>query len=738
MYPYRAVFLKMMAVVFGFGLTGLGVTARAESAPIVEKSNSEILELMVFSDEIMVTTATKRLQKLSEVPGNVTIISEREIMEKGALNLREILLNFTGTEFAHEGLFESVRFRGMQSAYNNKILVLVNGRKVNTIDWGNFNDDFGTNLDNIRQIEIVKGPGSALYGANAFAGVINIITKDGRDIEGLTTKVSFGTKTEDEVPSQYYLMTYGGRSGDWDYVFDASYWRQLGLDLVNVKPNNLFEGNKLELALKCGDDFVFRGGYHKTDESNTGTFFGGTPHDKIFQDIFYADTKYTLPLNEWSKLSVRLEDTYYSRRNIQEADFLIDRTKIDTSADLPGGVSIIVNDEGAVFPAENAVGGYYISFEDALGLISGRAVTRVEYGGPVNELLAECQWDAAWPEGNYLLAGLSFTSDWSGQDYFASKPVSDENYAAYLQDEYHVLDNLILLAGLRYDYNTNYGSNLSPRGSAIYTVLPGLRLKALYGSAFRAPLFTERYIATEVGFVRAYGNSNLKPEQVQQMEAGVEYEFGKWLQTRGGYFYWETSSEIQPVVDHIPVYVYAPDMSVINSGFPAQPGLYFTQQLMDASADIGVSNENSRIGKGFELEATFRPHSYFQVKANYSRFNLYSSTEKASNTVDVGDVELLNGMVGFNYENQYFVNLYGHMCHSPKSVLTNGFNAGVTHDTWLNQCDLSVGGKLRGINLTYTIFNVFESNIAYNQATGGTYVKGPKITRICAEYTRNF
>ncbi|MCK5219767.1 TonB-dependent receptor, partial [bacterium] len=641
---------------------------QSEAAP--EAASSEAgMELLLFGEEIMVMTATKRLQKLSEVPGSVTIITEQEIREKGALTLKELLLHFPGTEFAHEGIFETMRFRGMQNSYNNKSLILINGRKVNTVDWGNFHNHFGYNLDNIKQIEIVKGPGSSLYGANAFAGVVNIITKDGKDIRGVNTKLSLGSKPGDAELSQYYLVTCGKMAGDIDYTVSAGYWRQFSYDPISrEEPNELFEGNKADLSLKYKDDLVVRAGYHKMEIPYMGSVYSPTPKTQNHEESFYLDTKYNLDLGELSNLSIRLQDTYINNNGWQ-VTYGIDRIKIDTISDLPPGAILIIDETGNVFPVTDAVGGYYMGLNDFMGLLDGTSlVEAATVRGPLNELLAEVQYDLAWPQNNYFIVGLSFTHDWSAGEYFAFDEVSDQNYALYLQDEYHALDNLILLAGVRYDYNTDYGSNLSPRGSIIYSPLSGLRLKALYGSAFRAPVFMERYTLTNYGFFVATGNADLKPEKIEQSEVSIEYEFGKWLQAKGAYFYWETKDEIQFTYESAPLYVYSPDMSLISPLMPALPGMFYTAQLNGVPAMVSWSNANSRIAHGFELESTVRPLPYTQFKVSYTRFNLYSRMWPQHPSWAEGDADMFNSMLGFHYENLFFVNLYAHFGRMPNQI----------------------------------------------------------------------
>ncbi len=699
-------------------------------------SEAAMSEMQLFSDEIIVMTATKRLQKLSEVPGSVTIITEKEIREKGALTLKEVLRNFVGTEFAFEGLVENMRFRGMDTSNNNKILFLLNGRKLNAFDTDDFVVDFGFNLDNVKQIEIIKGPGSSLYGANAFAGVINIITKDGKDLNGLNTKLSLGSKPGDDELSQHYLLSYGKKIGNMDYMVSTTYWRQLGVDPVNLEePNSLFDGLGADLSLKYKDELVLRGGYHEKNNPRLGSFHSPAPKNKDFQELFYLDAKYNLVLDELSKIKICLGDSYYPKRSSWRDFRDLNRIKIDSLADLPPGVTNIFYMGGPPSPAAAAIGGFYIDLDTALAFEAGTLPGQEQEMeiGALNELTSEIQYELAWPENNYFVAGLSFTHDWSGREVYVTDTVSRQNYALYLQDEYHCLDNLIFLAGARYDYNTDYGSNTSPRGSVIYSPLSGLRFKALYGSAFRAPNFMEVYTKFDNGMFEIAGNENLKPEKIEESEVCIEYELGKQLRFKGGYFYWETRDEIQVAYDFSsPLYIYSPNLSLINPMLlPPMPGLFYNPYLNYMPSQISWTNTNSRIGHGFELESNLRLFPYTQIGLNYARVNVYSRKAPENRSWAEGDSDIFNSMLGFNYENIFFVNLYAHIGRTPKLA------TGTIKTKWLKQYDISMGGNYQGLGLTLAVYNVFENAVAYDTCHDD-YVKGPRIIRVVTEYTYNF
>ncbi len=702
-----------------------------DAAPTASEAS---LELMFLGEENLVVTATKRLQKLTEVPGSVTIITGQEIQEKGCLTLKECFLNFTAAEFAYEGLFEVMRFRGIQTPYNNKILVLLNGRKINTVDWNNYALHFGFNLDNIKQIEIIKGPGSALYGANAFAGVINIITKQGVDLNGLTLKLSPGHTSEAEEFSQYYLLSYGGKNGATDYTVSTSYWRQRDIDVVNRHaPNNLYQGARIDLSLTHNQALVLHSGYHKMEDPYPGYSYTPTPRNKNFQETAYLDAKYICALDELSQLTFRAEDTYYPRRFVRQVNPILNPRKIDSPADLPPGVTDIYYEDGTLpAPPENAIGGFYID----IATLDGSEAVKLS-GGSLNEFLAEIQYDLSWPDNNYLILGLSFTHDWSNSNYFTTDIISEYNYAVHLQDEYHLWDNLILLGGVRYDFNTQYGGSLSPRGSLIYSLLPNLRGKILYGRAFRSPSMMELHSQEDYGIYKIQGNADLIPEKVEQSEASIEYEMGKWFQVKGGYFYWKSNEEIQASLFGAPLYFYFTDMSLVDPGLPALPGLYQSRDLNEIPSLVTWSQNNSRIGHGWEIESTLRLSSYFKLKLNYAGFQLYSGRLTFHPSWAPGHADIFNGQLGFNYENIFFANFYAHIGRSPKLVRISLYTAPQVNLSWLSQYDLSLGGKYQGMGLTFTIFNLFENYIAFD-SFNNLRIAGGRIIRLNADYTYNF
>jgi len=178
-------------------------------------------------------------------------------------------------------------------------------------------------------------------------------------------------------------------------------------------------------------------------------------------------------------------------------------------------------------------------------------------------------------------------------------------------------------------------------------------------------------------------------------------------------------------------------MSLVDPGLPALPGLYQSRDLNEIPSLVTWSQNNSRIGHGWEIESTLRLSSYFKLKLNYAGFQLYSGRLTFHPSWAPGHADIFNGQLGFNYENIFFANFYAHIGRSPKLVRISLYTAPQVNLSWLSQYDLSLGGKYQGMGLTFTIFNLFENYIAFD-SFNNQRIAGGRIIRLNADYTFNF
>jgi len=139
----------------------------------------ENLDALLWNEEITVYSAAKKQQKLQESPYSITVITSEQIKKSGCLSIPEILKSVEGIDYMRTGISTyQVSIRGFNSLISNRILVLVDNRPIYSDFYGSVEwDAIPLLLEEIKQIEIIRGPGSALYGTNAYLGIVNIITK---------------------------------------------------------------------------------------------------------------------------------------------------------------------------------------------------------------------------------------------------------------------------------------------------------------------------------------------------------------------------------------------------------------------------------------------------------------------------------------------------------------------------------------------------------------------------------
>ncbi|UCD86059.1 MAG: TonB-dependent receptor, partial [Deltaproteobacteria bacterium] len=188
---------------------------------LAQQNEEGIGEADLFFVEEYMVTAAKRKQTVSESPSAVTVITEEDIRHSGATNVGELLRMVPGFEVVEFTPSDTgIGARGQNKPMSNGILVMVNGRSIyldfyGTVFWA-FTD---ISLESVKRIEIIRGPGSALYGANAFHGVVNIITKEPEDVQGDNLSLTGGNL------NTHINAIHSGKYGELGYLLSAG-WEQ--------------------------------------------------------------------------------------------------------------------------------------------------------------------------------------------------------------------------------------------------------------------------------------------------------------------------------------------------------------------------------------------------------------------------------------------------------------------------------------------------------------------------------
>jgi iron complex outermembrane receptor protein len=214
-----------------------------------------------------VSSASRKLQKVSETPAAVFVITQEDIRRSGVTSIPEALRLAPGLSVARiDGSTWSVASRGFNGRFLNKMQVLIDGRSVYSPPFSSVNWDMqDTLLEDIERIEVVRGPGGSLWGANAVNGVINIITKKARDTKGTLVKAGYGTEEEG-----FAALRYGGEAGERaDYRAFVKYFNRgplqdgdfgyLGQGEAHDDWNAFRGGFRLDVAAGRRDDLTLQG-----------------------------------------------------------------------------------------------------------------------------------------------------------------------------------------------------------------------------------------------------------------------------------------------------------------------------------------------------------------------------------------------------------------------------------------------------------------------------------------------
>ncbi len=521
--------IRLLSIIFALFLFSPCISIASETS---DESTSRIIlaqaskdttkeELLLFYEEKDLVVATKRPVSLRKAPAIAAIITSDEIKNMGARNIMDVLKMVPGigisiNEFGRY-MFE---VRGVRTATSEKILVMIDGHRLNESYTGSalanvYND---LPVENIKQIEVVRGPGSALYGANAFVAVINIVTKDADDIKGVNVSAtggSFDTKKFNLLAggsheklkvsgSIDYLNTNGPKLLiDKDRFAGRSYTTAPGRTDANLEKTDIF------LKASYGN-LTFKGQYTGKDRgAYIGNAYALTDENFITYRNFWNELSYNQTITESLSSNLRL---YFDQFEQDAKVELFPEGFTSTAGTFPDGAVASPLLKNRTLGAEMQFN--YELFEDNHLIIGGLYENIRQF-----DVKHFANFDPTTSTANLRPLGSfqDITSQWN-----FNKDTRREIWAAFIQDEWDIRDNLNLTAGVRYDHYSEFGDAFNPRVGVVWGFMENADLKLLYGQAFRAPNFVELYNANNPTVI---GNKNLKPEKIRTYEAAVGYRF---------------------------------------------------------------------------------------------------------------------------------------------------------------------------------------------------------------------
>ncbi|MBN1302614.1 MAG: TonB-dependent receptor [Melioribacteraceae bacterium] len=573
---------------YSFVLTISIILLASSKISFAQESGDNLLELDLEALlNIDVTTASKSAEKQTDAPGILSVLTKDDIARFGGTTLSDILVRVPGLNYSANYMTDKsvISARGDQIPTTSvHVLFLINGRPLREMLEGGVTSEmfetFPVNI--IDRIEVIKGPGSVLYGSNAFSGVINIITEKaestGINVSGLignsgATNV-FGDVMVKSGDLSFVAAGKYSKKPEWDVNYSAG--APTG-DIVTKSTTIPNEGSGIYVGANY-KGLSFMGTYNQWETSYFVSnymwlfeAFGTSEWKKLFGNIGY---------------DAELTDNWNTSLNVSYT-----KSELDVSS-WPGSLR-----------NSNEIVGEWTNF------LTLSSESKLIFGGLINKI-----------EGTEKADGIA-------------DPISDDsrtNYAFYAQLDYNILDNLKAIGGVQLNKIENIDMNLVPRIGFIWSPASRFNVKALYGQAFRAPSLNE----TSIDFPAIQGTKDLKAEEISTFDLSVSYQ-GEQTQLSANYFYSTLSNMIYQDFSNgaYAVYMNFNTASTIT-GFELEGkyyvnrNLYLSGSTLYQSAEDENGNDDITPIANFGLKAGI---SYaWDDQASLSLFNVYQGDVKSS------------------------------------------------------------------------------------------------------------
>lgn len=533
----------------------------------------------------VVVTATSYEQDIKDAPAAMTVITAEDLKSDSAADLLEAISETVGISLQGQGgSFNraSLSIRGFDT---DRSLILIDGRRINATDNVMQHTDYQFDwipLEEIERIEIVRGPMSALYGSEAFGGVVNIITKPIRDTWKRSIKVTSGSLPSADGGIQFNTSI----SASGPLIKD-----KLGLKLSF----SAFDRSDLQDPDAETDPAISISEPKKYINGNIGLVYTPQKGHKFNVDIFRGVEKRS-PYRE-EVISYR---PYITEVQLNTIDLIRENYSFGYTYNLDG-IRAEVRAYRAQIMSQTTTEGVQ---DPERGQLDDVVDSKVSF---------------AVGENHYMTLGAEYREyAHIGEDkYEFGGRAENSSTAVFAQDEYMINDLTTLTIGGRYDANEQYGSEFSPRVYLVHHYSDDLTFRGGYGHGFKAPLLkytTEGYITGRPGYTMQ-ANPDLKPETVDTIEFGFNYDWAK-SSFSSNYFY----NDITDLIEGIELQEYIRG---------EQEGISSYINVNKAVIQGLESNYETDLSKGFKLVMN---HTYLNAVNKETDENLTNRPEHTLNT----------------------------------------------------------------------------------------------------------
>lgn len=601
-----------------------------------------------FADAITVYSASRQAERIVEAPAAVSVVPTEEIvMAAPTGQVPRMIESAPGVDFTQSGMYDfNFNTRGFNSSLNRRILTLIDGRDpsvpfLGAQEWAAVSFP----LDEMESVELVRGPGSALYGANAFSGVLNMTTKRARASEGGKIQVAGGDLDTKRIDARYG----GGLGGDWFFRIVGGY--QQSEDFAQSR-NATVEYSHICGPTESSDCLRREARPLALDENEI--MYAGLRLDKMFSNSNVLTTE-----AGFATLEGPIFQTGIGR--VQVTDVSRPWARVNYSTAHFNAL--------AYWDARDA--------DEQVALASGALLFEDS-----RNLHAELQtnWNFAGTRGRFV-GGVAYndqsvdTSNPAGVHTLMAEEKEEQQQAAFAQVSFAITDSLEAVVAGRYDDSTLHESQVSPKAALVYEITPNQTMRLTYNEAFQIPNYSEFFLrapagqpvnlsaletalrpvlgGVSLGFssipVLALGNAELDVEEITSYELGYSSILGGKVYFTADYY----QSKIQNFVTDLlpgvnpafpayrppsvlPAPVQAAILAQLQRVLPARVFAGMTNLGTAPAIVFSYTNAGEVDTQGIELAVNYYLTNSWVLDANYSWFDFEVQEQQ------LGDVLLPN------------------------------------------------------------------------------------------------
>lgn len=587
---------SLLVVITFLWIAGERLAAQEDTSSIFKLSLAELMNLSVD-----VSTASKSASSAEEAPAAVFVLTREDIDHMGLTTLGEALNyvpGFTVGKSIQSGQQKSIYVRGEFSSLSEGVLILYDGQRLNDGITGGplaFTSDYA--LDNIRQIEVIRGPVSALYGANAFVAVVNLIPYRPHEARRSFASVLAGNRGSFSLQgTRSWLLSeqvHAVLHGSFRRLDDAVPQRAVRQQIFDSTSGsfvtrefsgrrNLEKTDQLSLGTSVSwKDLVVDAQFDQSDSRNNWGL--GTPVREESLQNSHANTnlrlgtRYVAGFGTGNRLTFLGGYAFHLAENVYKVENF--RSVLYPGFDPPGSASIFESDlRTSTINAESyvewnfsrvhrSVAGINVQADLIDAVDNSTAILDTDHDGIFDSVAADDTLDTIL------------------------KRQTREVYALFVQHTWTPWERLSMTGGARWDHYSDVGSSLNPRVTLVIKPANRWILKGMYGRAFRAPSFFETHQSdfSSAGN-RLVQNPDLAPETIETIELQLMFR------PRASLLFWVNTyyNDVQDVIRPI---------AFQQSGVPTQSKW---------------QNAGSRDWTGVEFGVRYAPLRSFSLFANYS------------------------------------------------------------------------------------------------------------------------